>query len=335
MKLVTKFILISFSVLLYVGAVFLLHGSVKAENNLDSVGQVLGVSEATATPELEDTKNNTAEVVYFGLPDSRNRRLVPDKKDQIEAPAILSKIAVVMDERSGSVLYEQNSHEVVPIASISKLATALVFLEEDIPWDTVYEMGDRDRVTGGRIYLHRGDKVKVRDLFSLSLMASANTATQALVYSTGLSNEEFLKKMNEEMQKLGLTNTHFEDVTGLSVNNKSTALEVAKLAKTALAYPEIMKATMMKDYKFKTEQGEYKYAQSTDSLLNSLDTGNLRIMGGKTGYTDSAGYCFVGRYINQDGNEVLSVVLREESLNARFENSKKLALWAFDNYLWN
>lgn len=334
MKILTKFILICLSVIFYVSAVFLFNGPVADAESKDANerGKVLGVSNVSSLDKIEQEEE--PKLVYYGLPENRTKRLIPEKKNNIESVDSIGSIGVVMDAKSGSILFEKDAQKIVPIASITKLATALVFLEQEVDWNNIYEIGDRDRVDGGRIYLHRGDKVKVKDLFYLSLVASANSATQAMVYSTGLDNDEFVKRMNLKMRELGLTNTVFEDTVGLSINNKSNAVEVAKLAKAALTHDEIMEATMLKKYDFTTEQGEKKIAQSTDFLLDSLGGSDIKILGGKTGYTDSAGYCFVGKYVNNEGNELLSVVLQENNVNSRFEKSKMLALWAFNNYLW-
>jgi D-alanyl-D-alanine carboxypeptidase len=337
MQILTKLILVCFSIAFYVGAVFLFNepsvtaGVTREEIVDNSRGRVLGISEVV-TP--EDKNKKESEIVYYGLPENRAKRLTPERKEQSIAIDLPTSVGVVIDAKSGSVLFEKDAEKIVPIASITKLATAIVFLEENVDFDKIHEITDKDRVNGGRIYLHRGDKVKVKDLFYLSLVGSANSATQALVNSTGLDTQEFVKKMNIRMKSLELYNTAFEDVVGLGVNNKSNAIEVARLTKIALNYPEIKEATMLPSYRFFTEQGKSKIVHSTDSLLESFDDDKVKILGGKTGYTESAGYCFAGKYVDDDGNELLSVVLQEVSENSRFEKSKMLALWAFDSYLW-
>jgi D-alanyl-D-alanine carboxypeptidase len=222
----------------------------------------------------------------------------------------------------------------VPIASITKLMTALVFLDYNPDWDTVYKMKKEDRREGGRIYLFTGDEVTVKDLFYLSLVASDNTAAIGLDNSTGLSEEEFVLKMNLKAVDLGLTRTSFVDPVGLSDGNNSCAVEVAELTKAALANEEIKKATLTKDYSFLTLGGRRKVVSSTDYLLEDLPYDGIKIMGGKTGATEAAGNCFVGKFTDGAGHEIISVVLGADNYKARFTETKSLIKWVYDNYEW-
>lgn len=230
--------------------------------------------------------------------------------------------------------YKKNADEIQPIASITKLMTALVFLENNPGWDTVYTITPADQISGGILNLAPGEKVKIKDLFKTSLIASDNGATLALVHATNLSEEIFIKKMNEKAFALGLTKTKFIDSVGLSDQNVSTAEEVALLAKAALAESEIRQATESKDYQFVTLDGKDKKIESTDYLLFDSEKNNFQIMGGKTGYTDRAGYCFVGRFKDENGREIISVVLNSSGKNERFKESKNLVNWVFQNYNW-
>jgi D-alanyl-D-alanine carboxypeptidase len=166
------------------------------------------------------------------------------------------------------------------------------------------------------------------------LIASDNGATLALVHASGLSEKDFVQKMNEKALILGLKKTSFVDPIGLDDNNVSSAREVAQLAKAALNVPEISAATETKDYKFTTVGGREKLIESTDYLLFDSVENPFVIMGGKTGYTDTAGYCFVGRFKDPSGREVISVILNSSGKNERFRESKDLVNWVFKNYEW-
>lgn len=240
--------------------------------------------------------------------------------------------AAVLDLKTGKILYDKNADKESPIASITKLMTALVFLDHNPGWDKVYEMQAGDRREGGKIHLFTGEKVKVKDLFYTSLVASDNVATIGLISSTGLSLEQFVAKMNEKALELGLPKTKFKDPLGLD-DNVSSALEIARLANRALQREEIKNATMTKLYEFKTQQGKTKAVYSTDDLLSVFPENGIEIKGGKTGYTEAAGYCFVGKFSNK-GNEVISVVLNGESKDARFDHTHALVKWAYDSYSW-
>jgi D-alanyl-D-alanine endopeptidase (penicillin-binding protein 7) len=232
-------------------------------------------------------------------------------------------------------LFTKNADAVQPIASISKLMTAIVFLDNNPGWDKVYKVTAADNIPGGHLNLFLGDRVTVKDLFYTSLVASDNGATMALVHATGLSEREFVTKMNEEANKLGLLNTHFAEPTGLSDSNFSTAREVAIMAQAAFGHPEIRQATTLPEYKFQTLDGRAKDITSTDYLLSGATRDSLQVLAGKTGYTDPAGYCFVGLLKGSDGREFISVVLNSRSKNERFIASENLVNWVITSYNWN
>jgi D-alanyl-D-alanine endopeptidase (penicillin-binding protein 7) len=232
-------------------------------------------------------------------------------------------------------LFAKNADTVQPIASISKLMTALVFLDNNPGWDKIYEVSDADNIAGGHLNLFLGDRLTVKDLFYTSLVASDNGATMALVHATGLSEEQFVAQMNDQARKLGLLNTHYQEPTGLSDNNLSTAREVAIFAQAAFARPEIRQATTLPEYKFQTLDGRAKDIISTDYLLSGTTRGALQVLAGKTGYTDPAGYCFVGLLKGPDGREFISVVLNSDSKNERFIASEELVNWVINSYNWN
>lgn len=242
--------------------------------------------------------------------------------------------AFVQSLDNRTLFYSKKADEVQPIASITKLMTALVFLDYNPGWEEVYTITREDSIEGGRLNLFLGEKVKIKDILATSLIASDNGATLALVSASGLSREEFIAKMNEKATALGLRQTKFFDPTGLDDANVSTAREVALLAKEALLRPEIEEWVGLKEYNFTTENGREKKIESTNYLLFDTEENDFTVLGAKTGYTDRAGYCFVGRFVNKDGREVISVVLNSTGLNERFRESKKLINWVFTNYRW-
>jgi len=242
--------------------------------------------------------------------------------------------ALVISSDSRAVFYEKEADTVQAIASITKLMTALVFLDNNPGWEETYTIRREDNVEGGRLHLFLGEEVYIRDLLATSLVASDNGATQALVHASGLSTEEFVVAMNEKAKKLSLFKTNFVDPIGLSDYNVSTAKEVALLAKEALNNPEISRLTQQKEYQFKTLNGRDKKIESTNYLLFSENGNDFSILGSKTGYTEAAGYCFVGRFQNPDGREVISVVLGSDGKNERFKESRVLINWVFNNYSW-
>ena len=252
------------------------------------------------------------------------------------APAIslVADKGTVLSINDRVFFYNKNADVVQPIASITKLMTALVFLENNPGWDKTYTITKEDAVEGGRLNLFTGEELKIKDIFYTSLVASDNGATLALAHASGLSEAEFIRKMNEKAFALGLKKTSFVDTVGLSDNNVSTAREVALMAKEALDQKEIRKATESKEYNFSTLNGREKKIESTDYLLFDSEKNNFQVLGGKTGYTDKAGYCFVGRFKDANGREIISVVLNSNGKNERFKESKSLVNWVFSNYDW-
>ncbi len=273
--------------------------------------------------------NNFTEVNLSNQIEIRESQLLKNylQKEDNQQPVVSADKYLVLDSVNNIVLYEKNSLELQAIASITKLMTALVALDLNPDWDEVYEISRNDRREGGRIYLYLGDRVELRDLFELSLVGSANTATFALVNSLGFSKEEYVDLMNSKAKELGLKNTSFADVTGLSVDNISNAREIAILTQEALARPEIQKVVEKGILTLETKQGRKLKIESTDSLLTK-DLG-LELKGGKTGYLPEAGYCFSAKF-NKGDEEIITVVLNAESLSDRFNDTLNLVNWSYN-----
>ncbi len=296
----------------------------------------MGKSEARVLGEMESVDNKEAEreSVEIQLPSNKNKEVImPLKKlEAEEAEEISASSALIMDSRSGKILYQKNIKNISSIASITKLMTALVVLEEEPDLASEYEIREEDRREGGRIYLYQGDRVTVRDLLYSSLVGSANTGTIALVHAVGNEEKEFVEKMNSKAREMGLENTKFADPIGLSSYNVSTAAELVKILEAALEHPEIKEAASLKKYIFHTIQGRRKIVESTDNLLKEKN--GFKIIGGKTGYLVSAGFCFVGKFKNNQEVELISVILGTKSDEARFEETKKIVEWAYESYFW-
>ena len=274
--------------------------------------------------------------VFSGLPVGTNQSwesyslASKDKAEIVAAPR-----AAVLSPDGRFLFFDKGASEQQPIASITKLMTALVFLETKPTWESGYEITRADMIEGGRLNFFPGDTVNLRDLFLTSLVASDNGATMALVHATGLSEEEFVARMNEKAKDLRLENTSFADPIGLSVSNVSTAREVAELAQAALARTEISEAVTMPEYRLTTLEGKEVFIESTDHLLFDTAPGELEALGGKTGYTDAAGYCFVGRFRSPTGQEFIAAILNSAGKNERFRESKTITRWVLDNYFSN
>ena len=325
-----------FVLVFFTFTIFLYNLSNKTIYAYEDRGRVLGVSEGAGNEKIENVKNENKS--SFPVNDTKSEEVQDDK------PSTPVKIAksknidgvngAVIDCGSGEMLYDDGDEKSVQIASITKLATNLVFLRYRPDWKRVYKISNRDMVGGGKNYVAIGNELTLRDLFSLSLVASENNATMALVNSTGLKKEEFVKEMNSLADELGLKKTNFNDPIGLSKYNVSVPREIAILAKAAFEQKDIMETVAKHEYNLVVKGRGVRKIESTNELFKSKKKKDIAVLGGKTGFTELAGYCFVGKFTNSDGDEVISVVLGEGTNSARFKNSEALAESVYKSYKW-
>lgn len=245
-----------------------------------------------------------------------------------------SALAVgVYDEASHFRLWGQDETTPYPIASITKLMTVMAFLDQKVDGGMVVEVTEADYRLGGKAHFFVGDQVTVNDLLRATLIASDNTAATALVRSTGLSEEEFVAKMNEKAEQLRLVNTAFVDPTGLESGNQAPAREVARLARKAFSEPLIGDIIEAPQAIVTTKAGKTVTLTSTNFLLQSSIAPGVRIMGGKTGSLPEAGYCFVALF-SRNGHEIITVVLGASDDESRFNETLNLVRWAYEAYTW-
>jgi len=246
------------------------------------------------------------------------------EKGVINAAAMPARAVGVADSK-GSFLFTKNAYEQLPLASLTKLMTVLVFLDYNPGWQKTVQIIAQDDAEPAKIAFHIGDKVYVKDLFYATLIGSKNNAAKALARSTGLSHEEFIQKMNEKAYSLGMKQTTFVDVTGLDANNQSTIEDFLKLSRAAFANLNIAKAASMKNYSFQIlETNRKETVQSTNFLL--ANTGYSAM--GKTGHIEEAGYNFATR-VQKKKQEVLVVVFGATSGEKREEITEQLIQFGF------
>lgn len=297
----------------------------------ESDGRVLGVSEEAARSEAVPASRDIS-----SFPPNESKPVivpVPEKKAPVkigDMERFDSVNGAAVDFETGETLYEGDDEKTVQIASISKLATALVFLDHNKNWEEEYEISAKDMVGGGKNHVRVGSKLTMRDLFSLSLIASENNATMALVNSTGLSEDDFVREMNELVAGIGLQKTRFSDPIGLSRNNVSVPREIALLARKAFENKDIMDTVSKHEYIMPSG----KTVASTNELFKRKVQGRIAVVGGKTGFTELAGYCFVGMFTDEAGHRVLAAVLGAERNGDRFKEALSIAESAYGGYRW-
>jgi len=244
---------------------------------------------------------------------------------------------VAIDVASGALLIEKNVNQTQAIASITKLMTALVILEQEPDWQQPVELKIIDETYGAQPHIYRGEEVRFIDLWKSALVASDNNSIKAMIRALGFSEQEFLEKMNQKALELEMYHSEFADPTGLDENNLSNSVDVARLLYAALQKNEIREAVIQGKYVFDiTNSNRTRTIYNTDilidSFLNSSKYG-YELIGGKTGYLPQAGYC-LSTSIKKDNHEVIIVVLNSSTIESRFQDVKVIADWVFSNYNW-
>src|SRR3989339_50112 len=264
----------------------------------------------------------------------RTKALPPKKISNDTNPHIFSRTALVLDADTKEILWQKNPQVVQPIASITKLLNALVWLDHQGS-DNSYTLTSKDDTPDGKdMNLPVGTQLSINDILHAALIASYNDAANALAHSSSLSDEEYLQAMNRKAQAIGMQNGQFVDFHGLSWQDTASAQDVALLAQSAFSQPEILKAATTPAYAITALNSDLKlHAYTTDQLLFDKD---FDIIGGKTGYTEEAGYCLTVKAKEPKSNRtIIGVILGADTDEARFTEMKKLLNWTFQNYTWN
>jgi D-alanyl-D-alanine endopeptidase (penicillin-binding protein 7) len=231
---------------------------------------------------------------------------------------VYARNAILVDPSTGEVLFAKNSDRSVPIASLTKLMTALVFLEQKPALDREVEVTPAELNGGGHTQLRRADRVALGDLLHMSLMSSDNVATRVLARESGLSGDEFVARMNRKATELGLQGSRFVEFTGLDERNVSSAADVARLLHAAAHEPLIQEITTTRQYQFATGRRVHA-VHNTNRMLY----GRYEVLGGKTGFILEAGYCFA-TWVRSQGRDLIAVVLGAPTNATRFADTVRL-----------
>ena len=230
-----------------------------------------------------------------------------------------ARAALLIDAQTGEVLYDKNSGTPMPIASLTKLMTAMVYLESKPDLGKRVMVSREDLAGSGKTQLRSGEVLTMRDLLHASLLSSDNAATKSLVRNSGVPAEEYLARMNRKSSVMGLANTHFVEFTGLSEQNVSSAAEYAQILKTAALHPLIAHITTLPDYTFRTSKRDH-HLVNTNRLCRY---GVFDVKGGKTGFINESGYC-VATWVSTATRDVIAVILGAPSNPARFAEARRL-----------
>ena len=239
-------------------------------------------------------------------------------------PDIRAAAAIIYNPENGQVLWESNSTDKRSIASITKVMTAAVFLEDnpDLTEPVVIQRGDVRAAS--TTYLRAGYKVTTDDLLHLLLIASDNAAARALARVSPHGADGFIDRMNEKAIELGLENTTYADSSGLLATNVSSAYDMAKLI-TYVSGDERIAAVMRKQHHSIAMGRRSITVHSTNQLVMR---GDVDVLGGKTGFIGKAGYCLATLLrLPQGGPQVAVVVLGAQSNAGRFWETRHLFNW--------
>jgi D-alanyl-D-alanine endopeptidase (penicillin-binding protein 7) len=259
--------------------------------------------------------------VYAQGPASRSARPAA----QAVSPQLKSAAALVMDQNGNRVLYAKNVDAVVPIASITKLMTAVVVLDGGEPLDEtlVISEADLDDVKHTRSRLRVGTALTRNDLLRLALMASENRAAAALARSGHGGTREFAAAMNRKAVDLGMLHTRFVDGTGLSSENVSTAQDLSRLVAAAYRYPLIREYTTSQSHVVTLDNGRFLHYNNSNRLVGSSV---WEIGLSKTGYINEAGRCLVMQS-SIASRQVVIVLLDSWGKLTRVADANRIKKW--------
>lgn len=238
--------------------------------------------------------------------------------------------AIALDRDSDAVLFEKNKDKRAAIGSTTKMMTAIVVLESGALLNEVVNVSDEAAHTeGSTMGTKPGDQLSLKDMLYGLLIPSGNDAAVALAQHVSRGRtDQFVDLMNEKARVLGLHNTRFANPTGLDQEgNYSSVYDLAQLMDYALDNPFFIDAFSLKEYTaYVLNKPETRVFTATDKLVGTRPD----IIGGKTGFTYQAGYCFIG-VSQRDGHKLITVVLNAKD---RFKETEQIVDWIFEQYQW-
>ena len=254
---------------------------------------------------------------------------MPILDSNIPRPEISAKSAVVYDTRSGRFLYDKESNKRLPVASLTKILSAVITIE-NLNLDDIVTISEQSlKVDGEKQDLYLGERMTVRNLLKLMLIESSNDAAYALAAHAKSLEADFVSLMNLKTISLGMADSFFADPAGLDDSGYSTAQDLVKLTEYSLKYREIWDISSEKTAIVESSDERIKHkAISTNRLLGLVND----IIGGKTGYTEGAGQCMIlVTSVSGYSGKLISVVLGSDD---RFGDTQKLIEWAREAYRW-
>jgi len=287
-------------------------------------GAWLGTVFATSTPAEEHTVATSAIPAEPAPPTVSAAELAAFARTQ--PLKLRSQIALVMDENDGVTLFDQHGDQRRPIASITKLMTALVVLDARLPPDELIEItrDDRDLIKGTRSRLRFGTTLTRQQLLRAALAASDNRAAAALARTYPGGRTAALAAMNAKAAELGMVNSHFADPAGLSRQNVSTAHDLVRLLTAVRHYPLIAELSTSGDFSVVDAHSNRVISFLNTNRLLRGDTWDIRLS--KTGYTADAGNCLVLK-ADIGGRPMTIVLLNSWGKLSKYGDAQRIRDW--------
>ena len=248
-----------------------------------------------------------------------------------------SKSALLMDAATGTILYEKNSHEAMPPASVTKVMTMLLIYEAEkagqFAWEDSVQVSEHAASMGGsQVFLEPGETQTAAEMTKCIAIASANDAAVAMAEFVAGSEEAFVERMNKKAQELGMKETQFVNACGLDVDGHETsANDIALMSRELMTrFPEIKEytTTWQDTIVHKTRKGETEFGLTNTNKLIKWYEGATGL---KTGSTGKALYCLSGT-AERDGLHLIAVVMAAPDFRVRFQETMKLLDYGFANY---
>lgn len=229
----------------------------------------------------------------------------------LKAPEIQAKAAISYDLTTNTLLFDKNINEKLAIASLTKLMTAIVALENGRESDTVSITGKAAKIGEDSMGLTAGENLTIKELLYGLFLNSGNDAAEALSQASAFGRDNFIHQMNKKAEDLGLSSTHFTNPTGLQGdgNQYSTAHDLLVITRYALEKPAIadVAQTYYHEIPYTSEHKDYELYNETNLL-----TTYPGVKGMKTGFTDEAGLCLI-TYLEYGGHRIIAIVLNSPS----------------------
>lgn len=268
----------------------------------------------------------TGSIVDDAPPVDETKPYIPVTADNLKD--VTAYAAILIDARTGRILYEKNPDQKLMPASTTKMMTCILGLENAADDDIVSVDKRAVGEDGSAIYLNEGDQIKMSELLQATMLASGNDGAAAVGYYIGQgSMEKFVEMMNDKAKSIGAVNTHFNNPHGLTdPNHYTTARDLAKIAAYCYKNPKFRKIVSTKEQQISwvSPADRKDIYGSTNRLLWNYDD----VTGIKTGYTDAAGGCLVAS-AEKNGSSLIAVVLKTSDSRARFTESRALLDFGF------